>query len=144
MQLLFQILKAASLLCRQVLHSASGSIINSKPLRQKPAFVPPKHPNLLHLCLHTVSIPLLQHLFLRSSPPNVITASRLKKRGFFGHSHVITSNHSHLTEEVSWFNDLHCHWPGRYKTQAWQQMVDSHTLTFSDSTVIRSRLAYKL
>lgn len=45
---------------------------------------------------------------------------------------------------LSWYNDLPCHWPGRYKTQPWQQMADSHTLTLSDSTMIWSRLAYKL
>ena len=144
MQLLFQILKAASLLCRQFLHSPSGSIINSKTLLQKPVFVPLKHPNLSHLCLHTVSIPLLQLLFLHFSLPSVITTSRLKKSGLFWTQPCYYFEPFPFDREPSWLNDLHCHWPGRYKTQPWQQMADSHTLMFSDSTMIWSRLAYKL
>lgn len=117
MQILLQILKAASLLCRQFLHSSFGSIINSKTLLQKPAFVPLKHPNLSRLCLHTVSAPLLQLLFLHFSPADVITTSRLKKSGFFWTQPCYYFEPFPFDRAPSWFNDLCRHWPGRHKTQ---------------------------
>lgn len=143
MQVPFQMLKVAPLLRTSFLHSSSGPTINSKTLLQKPDIAPLTYPNLLHLCASP--FPYSNYTFLHFSPSNVITLSRLKKSDFF----FLTRPCYYLKPcpsewEPSWFNDLHCHWPGRYKTEPWQQMADSHTLAFSNSTTTRSRLVYEL
>lgn len=77
MQLLFQILMSAFLLCRQFLCSSSGSINNTKPCyKSQSLFL--SNMQTLHISVFTVSISLLKLLILRLSPLNVITTSKQK------------------------------------------------------------------
>lgn len=94
--LLFQILKSATLLHRQFLHFSSGFTINSKTCyKSQPLFLSPK----------PSTYPFTQSPFLYSNSSSSISVLQMsllpacwRKVAFFGHGHVNTLNHSHVTK----------------------------------------------
>lgn len=125
----------------QFLHSSSGFTINSKTsYKNQPLFSSPK----------PSTYPFPQSPFLYSNSSSSTSALGMsflpvcwRKVAFFGRSHVNTLNHSHLTKSHHGLMTSTVTSQGD-NTEPWQQMADSHTLTFSHSTLIRSRLAYEL